>query len=124
LDDFEAFTVTCDNASMIDRLTLEQRSNVMRKVRGKDTIPEMIVRRLTHGAGFRFRLHRKGLPGKPDLCFPAYRKVILTHDGKFDRLPKLYKEARPLAGLPLAHQAALALIPTIVGMRLLRFVGL
>ncbi len=55
----------------------------------------MIVRRLTHGAGFRYRLHRKDLPGKPDLCFPARRKVIFVHgcfwhghDCKLGRLPK------------------------------------
>ncbi len=42
-------------------------------VKGQDTRPEMIVRRLTHGMGFRYRLHHKGLPGKPDWAFPARR---------------------------------------------------
>ncbi len=52
---------------------------VMRANKGKDTKPEMIVRRLAHGMGYRYRLHRKGLPGKPDLVFGSRRKVIFVH---------------------------------------------
>lgn len=48
----------------------------MRKIRSKDTSPEMAVRRLVHGMGFRYRLHVSTLPGKPDLVFPALRKII------------------------------------------------
>ncbi len=55
------------------------RSENMRAVRGKNTKPEMEVRRLVHGLGYRFRLHRSDLPGKPDLAFPARRKVIFVH---------------------------------------------
>jgi DNA mismatch endonuclease (patch repair protein) len=55
------------------------RSENMRAIRGKDTKPEMEVRRLVHGLGYRFRLHRADLPGKPDLAFPARRKVIFVH---------------------------------------------
>lgn len=51
----------------------------MRANKGKDTKPEMIVRRLAHGMGYRYRLHRKGLPGKPDLVFESRRKVIFVH---------------------------------------------
>lgn len=51
----------------------------MRAVKGRDTAPEMIVRRLAHGMGYRFRLHRKDLPGKPDLVFPRLRKVLFVH---------------------------------------------
>lgn len=51
----------------------------MRAVKGQDTTPEMIVRRLIHSMGYRYRLHRKDLPGKPDLTFPARRKVIFVH---------------------------------------------
>ena len=51
----------------------------MRAVKGKNTIPEMAVRRLVHGMGYRYRLHRKGLPGKPDLVFGPRRKVIFVH---------------------------------------------
>lgn len=57
----------------------EDRSRTMRAVKGRDTGPEMIVRRLAHGMGYRYRLHRKDLPGKPDLAFPSRRKVIFVH---------------------------------------------
>ena len=48
-------------------------------VKSKNTPPEMIVRRLVHSMGYRFRLHRKDLPGNPDLVFPRFRKVIFVH---------------------------------------------
>ena len=51
----------------------------MQAVRGKDTGPELTVRRLLHGMGYRYRIHRKDLPGKPDLVFPAQRKAIFVH---------------------------------------------
>ncbi len=51
----------------------------MARVGSKDTAPEMIVRRLLHGMGYRYRLHRPDLPGKPDICFPSRRKVIFVH---------------------------------------------
>lgn len=51
----------------------------MRSVRGKNTRPEMVVRRLAHRLGYRFRLHRRDLPGSPDLVFPARRAVIFVH---------------------------------------------
>ena len=59
--------------------TTEQRSRIMRAVKSFDTAPEMFVRRLAHGMGYRFRLHREDLPGKPDLVFPARRKVVFVH---------------------------------------------
>lgn len=55
------------------------RSAVMRAVKSKDTAPEMVVRRLVHRLGFRFRLHREDLPGKPDLVFPSRRKILLVN---------------------------------------------
>jgi DNA mismatch endonuclease, patch repair protein len=55
------------------------RSENMRRIRSKDTSPELRVRRLVHRLGYRFRLHRADLPGKPDLVFPARRKVIFIH---------------------------------------------
>ena len=51
----------------------------MRRVRGKNTRPEMVVRRLAHRLGYRFRLHRRDLPGSPDLVFPGRRAVIFVH---------------------------------------------
>ncbi|MGD0520359.1 MAG: DNA mismatch endonuclease Vsr [Terracidiphilus sp.] len=55
------------------------RSENMRAIRSKDTLPEMAVRSLVHRLGYRFRLHRPDLPGKPDLVFPARCKVIFVH---------------------------------------------
>lgn len=59
--------------------TPELRSRIMRAVKGSDTAPELAVRSMVHRLGFRFRLHRKDLPGKPDLVFPGPRKVIFVH---------------------------------------------
>ena len=55
------------------------RSRIMRAVRGTDTAPERKVRRLLYGRGYRYRLHRRDLPGKPDLVFLGRRKVIFVH---------------------------------------------
>src|SRR5271166_4824254 len=57
----------------------EQRSRIMRAVKGSDTVPELIARRLAHSMGYRFRLHRKDLPGNPDLVFRRLRKIIFVH---------------------------------------------
>lgn len=57
----------------------EQRSRIMRAVKSRDTKPEMIVRRLAHALGFRFRLQLRDLPGRPDLAFPGRRKAIFVH---------------------------------------------
>lgn len=59
--------------------TADHRSRVMRAVKSADTKPEIAVRKLIHGLGFRFRLHRADLPGKPDIVFPGRRKVIFVH---------------------------------------------
>lgn len=56
-----------------------QRSALMSRIRGKDTQPELAVRRLAHSMGYRFRLHRRDLPGRPDLVFPRLRKVVFVH---------------------------------------------
>lgn len=55
------------------------RSENMRAIRSKDTLPELAVRSMVHKLGYRFRLHREDLPGKPDLAFPSRRKVIFVH---------------------------------------------
>ena len=64
---------------MADKLTKTRRSWNMSKIRSKDMKPERAVRSLVHTMGYRFRLHRKDLPGKPDLVFPSRRKVIFVH---------------------------------------------
>ena len=83
---------------MADKLTPERRSKNMGNIRSKDTTPEIIVRKLAHSLGYRFRLHRKDLPGKPDLVFPSKKKIIFVHgcfwhqhddpNCKISRLPK------------------------------------
>ena len=64
---------------MADTRTPAQRRRIMQAVKGKDTAPEISVRRLLHAAGFRYRLHAKSLPGRPDIVFPARGKVIFVH---------------------------------------------
>lgn len=64
---------------MADRITPDQRRNLMRRVRGRDTAPERRVRSLLHAWGYRFRLHRKDLPGRPDIVLPRHRKVVFVH---------------------------------------------
>ena len=64
---------------MPDTLSAAERSERMSRVRSKDTKPEMAVRRLVHGLGYRYKLHDSSLPGKPDLVFPSRRKVIFVH---------------------------------------------
>lgn len=64
---------------MVDILTSEERSKRMRLIRARDTQPELAVRRLIHGLGYRYRIHVKALPGTPDIVFPARRKVIFVH---------------------------------------------
>lgn len=64
---------------MADSLSPVERSEQMRRVRCKDTKPELIVRRLVHSNGFRYRLHQKRLPGCPDLVFAKLQKVVFIH---------------------------------------------
>jgi DNA mismatch endonuclease (patch repair protein) len=63
----------------MDTLTPKDRSERMGRVRAKDTKPEMVVRRLVHSLGYRYRLHNRSLPGRPDLVFAKRRKVIFVH---------------------------------------------
>lgn len=80
---------------MVDRLSPERRSKLMSRVAGKDTDPEMRVRRAAHAMGLRFRLHRKDLPGKPDLVFPKLQTIVFVHGCFWHRHPGC-----PKAGLP------------------------
>lgn len=64
---------------MADTLTPSERSERMSRVRAKNTKPEMNARRAAHRLGYRFRLHRRYLPGKPDMVFPRLRKIVLVH---------------------------------------------
>jgi DNA mismatch endonuclease, patch repair protein len=64
---------------MADTITRERRSWNMSQIKGRDTGPELRLRSLLHRAGFRFRLHAKELPGKPDIVLPKYRAAIFVH---------------------------------------------
>jgi DNA mismatch endonuclease (patch repair protein) len=63
----------------MDTVTSEKRSEVMSKIRSKDTRPEMLIRKLIFSHGYRYRLHYKNLPGKPDIVFPSRKKVVFVH---------------------------------------------
>jgi len=78
---------------MRDRLSKERRSWNMSRIRGKDTTPEMVVRSLLHRMGYRFRLHGKGLPGRPDVVLPKHQTIIFVH-GCFWHRHKNCKDAK------------------------------
>jgi DNA mismatch endonuclease, patch repair protein len=63
----------------MDKLDVQRRSENMRRIRNKNTKPEITLRSLLHKQGYRFRIHCKDLPGKPDIVFPGRRKVIFVH---------------------------------------------
>ena len=77
----------------MDSLPKARRSENMRRIKSKNTKPEMLVRRMAHQMGYRFRLHRKDLPGKPDLVFPSRKKAIFVH-GCFWHLHRGCNEGR------------------------------
>lgn len=64
---------------MVDIVSASKRSQMMAGIRGKNTQPELVIRKELHSLGFRYRLHDSRLPGKPDLAFPKYNAVILVH---------------------------------------------
>lgn len=82
----------------MDSLTKSERSERMGRIKGSDTKPELVVRKLTYAMGFRYRLHDRRLPGRPDLVFASRKKLIFVHgcfwhrhkreDCKLARLPK------------------------------------
>ena len=63
----------------MDSVSSQRRSEIMGRVRSRDTRPELIVRRLAHSMGYRYRLHSQDLPGRPDLVFRSRKKVIFVH---------------------------------------------
>lgn len=64
---------------MADIVDKQTRSQMMAGIKGKDTKPELTLRRALHARGFRFRLHAKNVPGRPDLVFPKHRAVVFVH---------------------------------------------
>lgn len=71
----------------MDYLTSAQRSAHMARIRATDTAPEMVVRHAAHALGLRFRLHRRDLPGSPDLIFPSRRRALFVHGCYWHRHP-------------------------------------
>lgn len=63
----------------MDKLSTEARSKLMGRIRSKDTGPELAVRSMLHAMGYRFRLHRRDLPSKPDIVLPRHKKIVLVH---------------------------------------------
>ena len=63
----------------MNKITQYKRSIIMGRIHGKDTKPEITVRSLLHSMGYRFRLHKKDLPGKPDIVLPKYKTVVFVH---------------------------------------------
>lgn len=80
----------------MDNLSSAERSEQMSKVRSTNSKPEMFVRAMVHGMGYRYRLHRADLPGKPDLVFPGRVKVIFVHGCFWHR----HGEKCPLTRMP------------------------
>jgi DNA mismatch endonuclease (patch repair protein) len=72
---------------MTDRISEARRSWNMSRIRGKDTKPEIAVRSMLHRLGYRFRLHRNDLPGRPDIVLPSRKTVILVHGCYWHRHP-------------------------------------
>lgn len=84
MDPFSHFALSSRSSTpclggMVDRLTPQQRSSLMSRIRGKDTKPELAVRRMLHAMVYRFRLHRRDLPGTPDIVLPGQGKIIFVH---------------------------------------------
>ena len=80
---------------MVDRISPEQRSDLMSRIRGTNTQPELQIRHALFRRGYRYRLHRRDLPGNPDLVFPKFQAVIFVHgcfwhkhNCKLFRMPK------------------------------------
>jgi DNA mismatch endonuclease (patch repair protein) len=85
---------------MADVFTKGKRSWIMGRVKGRDTKPEMLVRSLIHRMGFRFRVHRRDLPGNPDIVLPRHHKVIFVHGCFWHGHPGCLRSKRPTTNQP------------------------
>lgn len=81
---------------MAEKLSTTQRSNLMSHVRGKNTAPELLVRSALHKLGYRFRLHRKDLPGTPDIVLPKFKLCIFVHGCFWHQHPKCKRASLPV----------------------------
>jgi DNA mismatch endonuclease, patch repair protein len=80
---------------MVDRLTRQRRSWLMSRVPGKNTTPEIRVRKAAHSLGLRFRIHRGDLPGKPDIVFPKHKLALFVHGCFWHRHRRCRKATAP-----------------------------
>lgn len=80
---------------MPDVFDREKRSWIMSRVSGKDTKPEMVVRRMIHAMGYRYRLHARDLPGRPDIVLPKHKKVVFVHGCFWHGHPGCKRSDRP-----------------------------
>ncbi|MFW5869687.1 MAG: very short patch repair endonuclease [Planctomycetota bacterium] len=83
----------------MDNLSGQQRSEVMSRIKGKDTKPELVIRKALHTLGYRYRLHRRDLPGTPDIVFPKYKTAVFVngcfwhfHECELFQMPKTRTE--------------------------------
>ncbi len=83
----------------MDTVTKQRRSEIMGLVRRANTRPEVVVRRALHQLGYRFRLHRRGLPGTPDIVLPRHRTVIFVHGCFWHRHGKCHKATTPTSNV-------------------------
>jgi len=90
-----AYSAQPGSDTLVDHITLERRSWLMSRVKSGNTSPEMRVRRAAYALGLRFRLHRKDLPGRPDLVFPKHATVIFVHGCFWHRHPGCSKASTP-----------------------------
>lgn len=89
---------------MVDIVNRETRSRMMSGIRGKNTTPELLVRKYLHGRGLRFRLHAKNLPGKPDLVFPKYKAVVFVHGCFWHQHPRCKLATMPASNVEFWKQ--------------------
>lgn len=85
---------------MTDRITPRERSVMMGRIRSRDTVPELTVRKLLHRLGYRFRLHSRTLPGTPDIVLSRHRAVVLVHGCFWHRHPRCSKAYTPKSNVP------------------------
>jgi DNA mismatch endonuclease (patch repair protein) len=84
----------------MDKFSSQKRSQIMAKVKGRDTKPERVVRQLVTAMGCRYRLHKKELPGRPDLAFIGRKKVIFVNGCFWHQHPKCKRASRPATNQP------------------------
>ena len=84
----------------MDTVAPEVRSRIMSRIRGKDTGPERTVRSFLHRSGLRFRIHKKGLPGTPDIVLPHARTVIFVHGCFWHQHPGCHHSGVPRSNAP------------------------